>query len=757
MRKTQDWNHNWQFIKTDGDFHNIEIDESNFEAVTLPHTWNNIDGQSTVDYYKGKCWYRKSFEKPEVESGGRIFIKFEAVAQVAEVFVNGKFVVEHRGGYSAFFADITDYVVAGLNIIAVSADNAAKNVYPQSSDFTFFGGIYRHVTLITVPSNHFSFDIDGSDGVFLTPHVDGYVDVEGYVTGENSSKATIKVLNAQGELVATVVSDVNNGKFECKVDVANPHLWQGIDDPYLYTAQVELTVDGVEVDSLSNRIGFRSFKVDIERGFILNGIETPLRGVAKHQCREDKGTAVSHADQIEDMELILEMGANTVRLSHYQYAPIAYDLADEIGLAIWTEIPFITVFEAGKEYKENAKSQMIELIKQNYNHPSIIVWGLGNELTIGGESEALYEELRALNDLTHALDSTRLTALANMSLTKKGSPLRGITDIISYNQYLGWYNGKIEDNAAWMDQIHDEDPNIAVGVSEYGADAVMKWHSSDPKKKDYTEEYQALYHEGNIKYISERPFLWATHVWNMFDFAAAFRDEGGSVGRNNKGLVTFDRKTKKEAFYLYKAYWSKNKFVHICGRRYVQRAEDKIEVKIYSNCERVTLSVNNGEKITQEGNKIFIFKDVPLTMGENTLLVTAPGGFVDHIVLERVEEPNPDYVLPVVEVVLSDEVEQWFVNLVPKSEELSFPEGYYSVRDDFDTLFANAEAAAALQTIIFEPIRIDSEATGVVNGMQDVATKAGSITFEAIWEFLGKRLPSTAILLLNERLTQIKK
>ncbi|MCR8658593.1 glycoside hydrolase family 2 protein [Paenibacillus endoradicis] len=757
MRKTQDWNHNWQFIKTDGDFHNIEIDESNFEAVTLPHTWNNIDGQSTVDYYKGKCWYRKNFEKPEVESGGKIFVKFEAVAQVAEVYVNGKFVVEHRGGYSAFFADITDYIVDGHNIIAVSADNAAKNVYPQSSDFTFFGGIYRHVTLITVPSNHFSFDEDGSDGVFLTPHVDGYVDVKGFVTGADNSKATINVLNAQGELVATAINDVNNGKFDSKVEVASPHLWQGIDDPYLYTAQVELTVDGQQVDNLCYRIGFRSFVVDIERGFILNGIETPLRGVAKHQCREDKGTAVSHADQMEDMELILEMGANTVRLSHYQYAPIAYDLADEMGLALWTEIPFITVFEAGKEYKENAKSQMIELIRQNYNHPSVIVWGLGNELTIGGESEALYEELRALNDLTHALDSTRLTALANMSLTKKGSALREITDIISYNQYLGWYTGTIENNAAWMDQIHEEDPNIAVGVSEYGADAVMKWHSSNPKKKDYTEEYQALYHEGNVKYISERPFLWATHVWNMFDFAAAFRDEGSSVGRNNKGLVTFDRKTKKEAFYLYKAYWSKNKFVHICGRRYVQRAEEKIEVKIYSNCERVTLSINNGEKITQEGNKIFIFNDVPLVMGENTLLVTAPGGYADHIVLERVAEPNAEYVLPVVEVELSDEVEQWFINLVPKSDELSFPEGYYSVRDDFDTLFANAEAAEALQTIIFEPIRIDSEATGVVNGMQDVATKAGSITFEAIWEFLGKRLPSTAILLLNEKLTQIKK
>lgn len=757
MRKTQVWNHGWQFIKEDGDFYHIEIDESGFESVTLPHTWNNIDGQSTVSYYKGKCWYRKSFEKPALASGGRAIVKFEAVAQVAEVYVNGKFVVEHRGGYSNFFADITEFLVEGHNVISVSADNASKEVYPQNSDFTFYGGIYRPVTLITVSEDHFSFDEDGSDGIFLTPNVEGHVDVVGFVAGQNNSKVSCRIVDALGNLAGEGEHDVGQGRVQFSVPVPKPHLWQGVEDPYLYTAVVELSVAGEMVDQLSYRIGFRSFQIDPNRGFILNGIETPLRGVSKHQCREDKGIAVSYADLIEDMELIAEIGANTVRLAHYQHAAATHDLADEMGLALWAEIPFITVFEPSKECRENAKSQMIELVRQNYNHPSIIVWGIGNELSIGGESQALFDELNALNDLTHQLDPTRLTALANASITKKGSPLRSITDVIAYNQYLGWYTGTIEDNGPWMDQMHAEDPDKPVGISEYGADSVLKWHSSKPAKKDYTEEYQALYHEGNIKYISERPFLWATHVWNMFDFAAAFRDEGGSVGRNNKGMVTFDRKTKKEAFYLYKAYWSKDKFVHICGRRFVQRAEESIQVKIYSNCSEVTLSVNNGEKITQQGDKIFIFNDIPLEMGENTLLVTAPGGYADHIVLERVAEPNPDYVLPVVEVVLSDEVEQWFVNLVPKSEELTFPEGYYSVKDDFDTLLGNAEAAEALQTLIFEPLRVDAEATGVEDGMKDVGTKAGSIPFEAIWEFLGKRLPSTALNLLNERLTQIKK
>ena len=463
--------------------------------------------------------------------------------------------------------------------------------------------------------------------------------------------------------------------------IENVHLWDGVDDPYLYTAKASLE----NGDSVSTRFGCREYHIDPQEGFFLNGHPYLLRGVSRHQDFKGVGNALTIEHHKKDMEIIKEIGATTLRLAHYQHAQEFYDLCDENGLIVWAEIPYITMHM--KNGRANTLSQMKELVVQNYNHPSIICWGLSNEITAASAvDDDLLENHRLLNDLCHRLDSTRLTTMANVFMLETDSPILEIPDINSYNLYFGWYLGDLEQNDEFFDEYHEKYPDRAIGFSEYGADANPQYQAAVPEKGDYTESYQAVYHEHILQMIEKRPWLWATHVWNLFDFAADGRDEGGKHGENQKGLVTIDRKTKKDAFYLYKAAWNKKEpFVHLCGSRYADRTEDVTEVKVYSNQPKVTLVVDGKEFDTQTGKTIFKF-NVPIT-GEHKITAIADS-CTDSITVKKVTEENPDYIF-----VKRSPVTNWF-----DADELD-PE-CFSINDKLADIKANPKAGAMIDEMM---------------------------------------------------------
>ncbi len=503
------------------------------------------------------------------------------------------------------------------------------------------------------------------------------------------------------------------------------------------------------IDSVAVKFAIRSFHIDADKGFFLNGKSYPLHGVSRHQDRENMGWAITEKEHDEDMKLIAEVGANTIRLAHYQHSEYFYDLCDKYGMIVWAEIPFISAFMNTQEAKDNTLSQMKELVVQNYNHPSIICWGIANEITIGGEDPALIENLEALNDLCHSLDKTRPTTMAQLTMVEMENPLNRITDILSYNHYFGWYMGNVNDNGPWLDKFHALNPDICLGVSEYGCEGILKYHNDNPQMQDYSEEYQAFYHEKMLETFESRPYLWSTHVWNMFDFASDMRDEGGVKGRNNKGLVTFDRKTKKDSFYVYKAYWSDEKFVHLCGRRYANRPSDKTDIKIYSNCESITLYVNGKEIGKHNGNKIFIFKDVALADGENKIKA-ASGVLFDEMVINRVNEPDESYVLKANEA--GNSGSNWFDTLELESEELQFPEGYFSIKDKIGEIMKVPEGEAFINGMI-EKITAEM-GMNISKGMMNMAK---GFTVEKVFDMAGSRVPAKAKPWVNSKLNKIKK
>ena len=637
MRKITNINQNWQFLKADIALEQAITYAARGESVTLPHTWNAVDGQDGGnDYHRGTGWYIRRLTTEET-AGEKIFLEINGAAMSAEVYLNGKKITEHRGGYSAFRADLTDLLDRrenAENVLAISVHNEENDrVYPQKADFTFYGGLYRNVNLIAVPAEHFELVKDGTPGIKVTPTVNldqktAVVTVESW---QNASEVTFEV---NGETQTVKAAD---GHARAEFVIENVHLWDGIEDPYLYTATARL----VSGDMVSTRFGCRVYACDPEKGFFLNGRSYPLRGVSRHQDLKGKGNALSYEDHKADMEIIREIGANTLRLAHYQHAQEFYDLCDENGIVVWAEIPYITMHMANG--RENTLSQMKELITQCYNHPSIAVWGLSNEITAASPvNEDLLENHRLLNELCHRMDPTRLTTMANVFMLEIDSPILEIPDVNSYNLYFGWYLGDLEQNDEFFDEYHVKYPNRCIGFSEYGADANPAYHSPHPEKGDYTEEFQALYHEHMLKLIEARPYIWATHAWNLFDFAADGRDEGGKHGENQKGLVTFDRSLRKDAFYLYKAAWNrKDAFVHLCGKRYVNRAEEETEIKVYSNQSSVSLYVDGTLIGTQEGKTVFTFR-IPL-LGEH-LVRAVSGSAEDSMCIRRVPEPDESYI-----------------------------------------------------------------------------------------------------------------
>lgn len=734
MRNIKNINENWVFVK-----------ENEKSTVNLPHTWNGIDGQDGGnDYYRGKCTYIKEIAKADMPQGEEVYLQLDGVNSSAFVYFNSKLVCTHHGGYSTFRVKLEN--IKDNNEIKIEADNSPNDfVYPQQADFTFYGGIYRDVTLIGVEKNHFDLDYYGAPGIQITPVVNGDkadVNVKTYITGG-------------GEVRVTINGETKTGT-EVDFIVDNPHLWNGVADPYLYNAVAELIVDGKVVDRVESRFGIRSFKVDSQKGFILNGKPYPLRGVSRHQDRPGIGNALLPEHHREDIELICEMGANTIRLAHYQHAQYFYDLCDEKGIVVWAEIPYISShLEKGVE---NTKTQMTELIAQNYNHPCIVTWGLSNEITMSGASPAVVENHKMLNDLVHSMDKTRPTTEAVVTMCSMDNEYVHISDIVSYNHYFGWYGGNVNMYGPWFDKFHEKYPDKAIGISEYGCEA-LNWHATDIAQGDYTEEYQAYYHEELIKQIAVRPYLWATHVWNMFDFAADARAEGGENGMNHKGLVTFDRKYKKDSFYAYQAWLSDKPMLHICSKRYVDRVEDKVKIKVYSNQDEVELFAN-GESVGVQNKGEFPFFTFEVKNEGETILTAKAGNLTDESKIRKVDSFNEDYRMKEEGAVIN-----WF--------EINTPVGYYSVNDTIGDIMGSFRGKLAMLKIgamllkvlkgdsqpSDEPKKKKSKGASVMGfkPSKEMLQLGYGFTVKRVISMLGGKFTKEQILKINAILNKVKK
>ena len=694
-----------------------------FAPVSLPHTWNAKDGQDGGnDYWRGVGTYR--IDLPDPTDGKRQFIEFKGANHVATVYCNGRLLGQHKGGFSTFRFDLTAAMRPTGNVLRVDVSNAPSDIYPQTADFTFFGGLYREVSFIETAPAHFDLLKTGTNAVFVTPMVSGTTRLDLFPVDADGCTVSVDLKDASGAVVASASAPAE-AHTVLTLSVKAPHLWNGMADPYCYTAEASLLRGDEMLDTVAVDYGYRSFHVDPNTGFWLNGKNTPLHGVARHQDRLDKGWAISRADHEEDIALIKEVGANTVRLAHYQHDQYFYDLCDHTGFVVWAEIPFISRFIPGQEAHDNTLSQMTELVAQNYNHPSIFFWGIS------------------------------MTTMAQVTMTPMESEHNIITDVESYNHYFGWYFGEAADNGPWLDQFHAMYPDRCLGVSEYGAEAILKWHSAYPENHDYTEEYACEYHHDMLKTFATRPYLWATHLWNMFDFAADGRDEGGVQGRNNKGLVTYDRKTKKDAFYLYKAYWTTEPMLHVRGVRFVDRAPGERNVTVYTNCPSVTLILNGAEVATLEAvDHAAVFKDVPLKDGPNTVSARCGDVASNTIILNGVAEHNYAYDLPE-----GNDAANWFDD--PKAREarkpLNYPEGFYSIKDKVTDLLANSETAAIIHDAM-EVFSKSSMMSMMGSSKEDGAGGImGTMRLTDMMKMAGKSFSADVKRQINDALTKIRK
>ena len=751
MRKVYNFNTKWAFSKEATEAPKVMPEK--WYWVSLPHTWNDIDGQDGGnDLYRGTSFYAKELEKIDLPKADKYYLELNGANSSATVYVNGKKLASHEGGYSTWRVNITD-VLEDKNLFVVEVDNSQNDrVYPQNADFTFYGGLYRDVNIIAVNNSHFDLEYYGGPGIKVTPEVvdkSANVEVEVFTTNAlDTQKLNYILKDREGNIIAQKETSASETKVTFEIE--NVHLWHGKKDPYLYSAEVCLKENDEILDNVSTRFGCRTFKIDPELGFILNGEEYPLRGVSRHQDRWGVGNALLKEHHEEDMDMICELGATTIRLAHYQHDQYFYDLCDEKGMVVWAEIPYISTHMPNG--RENTISQMKELITQNYNHASIVVWGLSNEITMSGEStEDLRENHVILNDLAHEMDKTRLTTIACVSMCSMDDPYVQIPDVVSYNHYFGWYGGDTSMNGPWFDEFHEKYPNIPIGCSEYGCEA-LNWHTSNPEQGDYTEEYQAYYHEELIKQFFTRKYMWATHVWNMFDFGADSRNEGGENGQNHKGLVTFDRKYKKDSFYAYKAWLSDEPFVHICGKRYVDRVEETTKVTVYSNQPEVELFANGVSLGKQSSPEHFFYFEVP-NNGETNLEAIA-GDCKDNSFIRKVEVFNEDYRLKEKGAILN-----WF--------DIDAPEGYYSLNNKISEIMESEEATKIFNEFI-NPLMSGMMGADQVgekkkeeteNNLSSMMTMLGSFTILRLTSLLGAghvEVTKEQLLNLNEKLNKVE-
>ncbi len=742
MRNTLNFNAKWAFTKSVCDIP-AEIPKD-WCFVNLPHTWNAIDGQDGGnDYYRGRCLYAKKFDKMDLPESERYYLEINGANSSAQVYLNGKKLAEHHGGYSTWRVDMTD-AMERENMLVIAVDNSAnQTVYPQVADFTFYGGLYRDVNIICVSESHFDLDYYGGPGLKVTPEVcgkDAKVEIEAYVSNMKDTQKLVYTVYDKDE---NAIASIATSDKKAVLDIPNVHLWHGRRDPYLYCCEIELVSGEAVLDNVCTHFGCRTFKIDPDNGFILNGEEYPLRGVSRHQDRWGIGNALLLEHHEEDIDLIMEVGATTIRLAHYQHSQYFYDLCDEKGLVIWAEIPYISKHMPGG--RENTVSQMKELVTQNYNHPSIVVWGLSNEISIGGADEDLLENHRILNDLVHDMDKTRLTTIAAVSMCKMDDPYLLIPDVVSYNHYFGWYGGDTAMNGPWFDKFHKEHPTIPIGCSEYGCEA-LNWHTSNPTQGDYTEEYQAYYHEELIKQLFTRKYMWATHVWNMFDFGADARSEGGENGQNHKGLVTMDRKYKKDAFYAYKAWLSDDPFVHLCGKRYVDRTEDVTKVTVYSNQSEVELFANGVSLGKKSAPDHFFYFDVP-NVGEQTL-VAVSGELRDEGKLRKVEVFNEAYRLKEKNAVLN-----WF--------DIIEVEGHFSLNDKIGDILKTLQGKMLFMGMFAKMMPKKGEKVmggfEMNDGMMQMLGGFTVLRLSGMIGTMGINLTKEDLLTLNAKLNKIKK
>ena len=624
-----------------------QVNANAARRVDLPHTWNAQDALGgKYDYKRGIGNYtKKIFIRPEWQSK-RLFLRFEGANCVSNVFVNGKHIGEHRGGYGAFVFEITDKVEYGKeNTLLVRVNNGEQlDVMPLVGDFNFYGGIYRDVHLLLTDNLCISPLDYASSGVYL---------IQQQITDKQAAIcARINLSNGTGELRKAVLRlQVNDGKktvYETEKEVSmiphtdvqveniefilkNPRLWNGTQDTFMYQTVVTLIKDGKELDKVEQPLGVRYYITDPDKGFFLNGKHLPLHGVCRHQERAEVGNALYPVHHEEDTRIMLDMGVNAVRLAHYPQATYMYDLMDKYGIVTWAEIPFVGPggyadkgFVDQPSFRENGKEQLKEMIRQHYNHPSICFWGLFNELKEQGDNPVEY--IKELNAMAHREDPTRPTT----SASNQDGALNFITDHIAWNRYDGWYGATPATLATWLDATHKNHPEIKIAISEYGAGASI-YHQQDslvqtvPGSWWHPENWQTEYHIQNWKIINERPYVWASFVWNMFDFGAAHRMEGDRSGINDKGLVTHDRKIKKDAYYFYRANWNPEPMIYIAGRRNVNRVKPLVDVQVFSNVEEVILIVNDCQcrRMKPDSLKVCLFKEVPLRKGRNEIEVRA--------------------------------------------------------------------------------------------------------------------------------------
>lgn len=640
-RENQSLNSDWHFVLGDiGGAAKNGFDDSGWQPVSLPHNWGWEEAQQGKSFYRGAGWYRRQLNVSP-QPGKRFFLRFEAASLVADVYLNEKLLGQHRGGFGAFCFEITTQLSqTGTNLLAVRVDNTkAPDIAPLEGDFSVYGGLYRPVHLIVTGQENFCLTDHGSPGVAWSQTsvapTQAVLDVTAQISNGSRAKTSLQlvatVLDADGKPVvrggqSITLAPRDTAPYFLRLTVPRPHLWNGRKDPYLYKARVELLSSNDVVDRVEQPLGLRFYSVDPDNGFLLNGQPYHLHGVDRHQDYMDKGWAISESDMDQDISLIKELGATAVRCAHYQHSDYFYSLCDAAGILVWAEIPQVNVIRDTPEFENTSRNQLLDLIRQNINHPSIFVWSLGNE--IGSSSDDPHRELQDLTAVAAGEDPTRPTIEATMTAARP--QMNKIPDLLGWNIYPGWYRGAKEDYGRQLDALRDTGRHGGFCVSEYGAGANAAQHEQNPVQPKpggqwHPEEWQAELHETAWAAMKQRPFVWATFVWCMFDFAVSSRHEGGVKGLNDKGLVTRDRKIKKDAFYFYKVNWSDQPVLYIASRRFTGRTSAVTDVKLYSNTKEPELLINGvSQGVRNDGeNGVFIWKNLTLSPGENKISARA--------------------------------------------------------------------------------------------------------------------------------------
>ena len=682
------------------------IPDGTAETVTLPHTW-----YSDEDQYRGLALYETVV--PRNPAWQEVLLSFDGADQNCRVFVNGLEAGGHAGAYARFRLQVPEAAMRAdsLEIRVFLENRQNEDLSPCFGDFTVFGGLYRGAELLVTGRNRFDRCFYGTDGLIVRTETDaagnGVLTAEPHtVCSAGNAKILYRLADEEGRVLQTA-----EGRPDETVSFAvkSARLWDGPGNAHFYFITAALEADGKAEDEVTIRTGFRRVEISGEGGLTLNGRPHMLRGVAKHQDRAGKFSAVSDEDIREDFALIREIGANAVRLSHYQHPQRAYDCCDENGLLCWAEIPMLKMTESAA-LMQNAEQQLAELILQNIHHPSVFCWGIQNEIAMFRDAPFMHENCRKLHGLVKALDPARFSACANLYPLKAGSRLNEITDLVGYNVYFGWYYGEAGDYGAWLDRFHEARPALPLGISEYGVDANLKLHAEEPALKDYSEEYQALWHETVYPQIESRPWMWGSFVWNMFDFSSARRNEGGRRFVNAKGLVSHDRKIRKDAFFYYKARWSAEPFLHLCAKRFEKRAAERTDVRCYTSLPEAELEVNGqilGRAAAANGTALF--RDVPLREGKNEIRVRS-GEYSDSCVWEKVSEPEPSYRLP--EEPGGGPVRNWFL-----ADDDIRREGYFSIEDTANDLLENPDARKILEAYIPGLVKVMTEQNVIPLGL----------------------------------------